>query len=140
VDTLTGFVPDWVKEKLGFKVDVQAASAGLEAVNSTITHSIEAAAAALRPKPETPYERAMREYEEGKGQKAVEAEQINVQKFEVPEPLTVHKPTQIDSSVTIQNLTIQSSGTPQDVQAALNRALAAHASNQRRAITSSLTD
>jgi len=151
VDNLTGFVPDWVKEQLGFKVNVQAATEGLESVNSTVTHSVEALAAA-RPaipnftKPsemdhiKARLEQIDRENGRGGGAQSIEAAQMDVGQLDIPEPLLVHKPNQIDASVTIQNLTIQSSGTPSDIQAALNRALATHAANQQRSITPSLTD
>jgi len=65
---------------------------------------------------------------------------MQVEKFEVPEPLMVHKPTQIDSSVTIQNLTVQSSGSPEDVQRAIARAMAGISQNQGNNVNSALND
>jgi len=138
---------------MGFKVDVQPSMQGLEAVNSTITHSVEAMKAVvpydprnpydipeLRQKPETPYERIMREHEEAKQVKNMQTEQMQVEKFEVPEPLMVHKPTQVDSSVTIQNLNVQSSGTPDDVQRAITRAMAGITNQQSGNVNSALND
>jgi len=154
LDTLTGWLPDSVREAMGFKVDVAPSMAGLETVNGTITHVNEVASELTPAMPEyylkkrnymdvinERLEQIEREKRGGEIQApAIETAQMQVGNFEIPEPITVHKPTQIDSSVTIQNLHVQSSGTPQDVQLAINRALASHAANQQRSITSSLTD
>jgi len=66
LDTLTGWLPDSVRGMMGFDVDVQPSVQGMEAVNSTIAHSVEAAKSVnpyniseLQPK-EDPIARALR--------------------------------------------------------------------------------
>jgi len=155
LDTLTGWLPDSVREAMGFKVDVQPTTAGLEAVGGTIDHVMQATPAAPRlSTPGLEYYSPSRDYvaealaqqqldrveRAGLEPQSIEAVQMQVGNFDIPEPITVHKPTQIDSSVTIQNLTIQSSGQPDDVAAIMRNVLANHARDQQRSITSSLTD
>jgi|GEM_PF-5371245 len=147
LDSLIGWLPDSVREAMGFKVNVQPTMQGMEAVNGTVSHSVEAMQAInnpydipeLRPK-EPAYLKYIKEHEQSKQGDQIQAEQMQVERFEVPEPLMVHKPTEIDTSVTIQNLTVQSSGTPEDVSRAIARAMAGISQNQGSNVNAALND
>jgi len=144
VDNLTSWLPDWVREGMGFEVNVSPNLEGMEAVNGTVNHSVEAMQAInnpydipeLRPR-EAADARAIRLWQESQQAEKMQAEQLQVQNFEIPEPITVHKPTEIDTSVTIQNLTVQSSGT---VRRAITRAMAGISHQQSSNVNAALND
>lgn len=66
---------------------------------------------------------------------------MSAQSLVIPEPLVVREAQAIDASVHIGTLSVEGgSGTPAEVQAAVRAALARHASEQRAALQSGLTD
>ncbi|MDD9331020.1 MAG: hypothetical protein PV353_11940, partial [Bartonella sp.] len=59
----------------------------------------------------------------------------------IPEPITVHKPVEVDARVMISNLNISiPNGLKDEIRAAVNQTLEHYAKQQRLAIASSLSD
>lgn len=71
----------------------------------------------------------------------MQATNVKVESFKVSEPITVHKPIEIDARVMISNLNISvPNGLKDEIRAAVNQALERYAKQQRLAIASSLSD
>lgn len=71
----------------------------------------------------------------------MQATNVKVESFKVSEPITVHKPVEIDARVMISNLNISvPNGLKDEIRAAVNQALEHYAKQQRLAIASSLSD
>lgn len=143
VKKLTRFLPGWIKEKPGLNIGIdKAATAPAQAARevtektAAITRNV-TENSVIRHQLPTPVKTATEKVEAG----MMQATRVEVQKLALPEPLLVHKPAQIDASVTIQHLTIQNpNGTPEEIRRAVNSALARHAGDQRAALASSLSD
>jgi hypothetical protein len=132
---MTGWLPDWMKDKMGFSVSVapSTSTAGPAAAGAASIHSMDMLTTG--PVPTSP----------GGGGDVqagtVQAGTVQAQSLTVPEPLLVHKPQQIDASVHVGALTVNGgSGTPAEINAAIRNALAAQANQQRAALQSTLSD
>jgi len=132
---MTGWLPDWMKDKMGFSVRVapSAATAGPAAAGAASIHSMEMLLTG--PVPTSPG--GAGDVQAG----TVQAATVQAQSLTVPEPLLVHKPQQIDASVHVGALTVNGgNGAPAEVNAAIRNALAAQANQQRAALQSTLSD
>ncbi|ALE02856.1 Phage tail protein [Bartonella ancashensis] len=142
VRKLTDWMPDFVKEKLGFNVNINKTSTEViknltdetnarakRLVNATVVSNI-------------PPEQQVGGVQTGTVKtQYMEAANIKVEAFKVPEPIVINKPSEIDASVKITNLSISGgNGSPQEIMAAVNKALERYARQQRIAIASSLSD
>lgn len=126
VAKITGWMPGYLKEKLGFSVEVAPTVASAGPAAAAIT-PVAPALHAIPPPPGAGFD--------------VEAGTMSAQSLVIPEPLVVREPQAIDASVHIGTLSVEGgSGTPAEVQAAVRAALARHASEQRAALQSGLTD
>ncbi len=71
----------------------------------------------------------------------MQATNVKVESFKVPEPIMVHKPVEVDARVMISNLNISlPNGLKDEIRAAVNQALERYAKQQSLAIASSLSD
>ncbi|WP_442864458.1 phage tail protein [Bartonella sp. A05] len=107
VKQLTDWMPDFVKEKLGFNVNIRKNS------TEVIKHlTDETSARARRLIDTTVVTNAPSEKRTGSVQTAtvetqrMKATNIKVEAFNIPEPIVVNKPSEIDASITITNLNI----------------------------------
>ncbi|WP_254475322.1 phage tail protein [Bartonella sp. B1098] len=142
IDGLTSWMPNWMREKLGFKATIDK--------NSTQTIKT------LNDETKAPVKKMLDtaivpNAPSGKGKSSsnkgivetgqMQATNVKVESFKVPEPITVHKPVEIDARVMISNLNISvPNGLKDEIRAAVNQALEHYAKQQRLAIASSLSD
>lgn len=142
INDLTSWMPDWVKKKLGFKATIDK--------NSTQTIKT------LNDETKAPVKKMLDtaivpNAPSGKGKSSsnsgivqtgqMQATNVKVESFKVSEPITVHKPVEIDARVMISNLNISvPNGLKDEIRAAVNQALEHYAKQQRLAIASSLSD
>ncbi|ENN90830.1 phage tail tape measure protein [Bartonella schoenbuchensis] len=143
VQKLMSWMPDFVKEKLGFNVTVSKSTTeslkNLTQETTTYAQKIIHSTVVPNIPPE------QRDYRNGEyvndGGK-----QPSVVVFQAPEPIMPYKehnnkPTNIDASITISGLNINGgNGSPQEINAAVKKALADQARQQRLAINSSFSD
>ncbi|EJF95955.1 phage tail tape measure protein [Bartonella taylorii] len=142
ISTLTSWMPNWVKEKLGFNVSINKTSTQTiktftEETNARAKRMVDTAVVSNPPS--------------GKGKSGfntgavetryMEAPNAKVAAFKAPKPITVHKPVEVDARVTITNLNISvPNGLKDEIRDAVNQALERYAKQQRLAIASSLSD
>ncbi|WP_273789650.1 phage tail protein [Bartonella sp. ML70XJBT] len=142
INTLTSWMPNWMREKLGFSATIdknstQTIKTFTDETNARAKRMLETATVSNAPS--------------GKGKSGfntgivetgqMQATNVKVESFKVPEPIMVHKPTEVNAPITITNLNISGgNGSPQDIHAAVSQALERHAKQQRLAIASSLSD
>ncbi|WP_208442255.1 phage tail protein, partial [Bartonella raoultii] len=142
INTLTSWMPNCMREKLGFKATIDKTSTQTiktftDETNARAKRMLETATVSNAPS--------------GKGKSGfntgivetgqMQATNVKVESFKVPEPIMVHKPTEVNAPITITNLNISGgNGSPQDIHAAVSQALERHAKQQRLAIASSLSD
>ncbi|MBA9083085.1 TP901 family phage tail tape measure protein [Bartonella chomelii] len=143
VQKLMSWMPDFVKDKLGFNVTVSKSTTeslkNLTQETTTYAQKIIHSTVVPNIPPE------QRDYRNGEyvndGGK-----QPSVVVFQAPEPIMPYKehnnkPTNIDASITISGLNINGgNGSPQEISAAIKKALADQARQQRLAINSSFSD
>ncbi|WP_375638187.1 MULTISPECIES: phage tail tape measure protein [unclassified Bartonella] len=138
---LTSWMPNWVKEKLGFNVSIDKTSTQTiktftEETNTQAKRMLDTAVVTNTP----PEKR-----KSGFNTSVVETGQMQatnkVGAFKAPKPITVHKPVEVDARVTITNLNISvPNGLKDEIRDAVNQALERYAKQQRLAIASSLSD
>uniref|UniRef100_UPI0035CE9717 phage tail tape measure protein n=1 Tax=unclassified Bartonella TaxID=2645622 RepID=UPI0035CE9717 len=138
---LTSWMPNWVKEKLGFNVSIDKTSTQTiktftEKTNTQAKRMLDTAVVTNTP----PEKR-----KSGFNTSVVETGQMQatnkVGAFKAPKPITVHKPVEVDARVTITNLNISvPNGLKDEIRDAVNQALERYAKQQRLAIASSLSD
>ncbi|WP_139413575.1 phage tail protein [Bartonella mastomydis] len=142
MDGLTSWMPNWMRKKLGFKATIDK--------NSTQTIKT------LNDETKAPVKKMLDtaivpNAPSGKGKSSsnsgivqtgqMQATNVKVDSFKVSEPITVHKPVEIDARVMISNLNISvPNGLKDEIRAAVNQALEHYAKQQRLAIASSLSD
>ncbi|AQX21099.1 hypothetical protein Bcsk_004410 [Bartonella sp. CDC_skunk] len=139
---LTSWMPNWMKEKLGFNVSINKTSTQ---TIKTFTDETNARAKRMLDTAIVPYSPSGRSKSSSNtgvvetGQ--MQAKNVKVESFKVPEPITVHKPVEIDARVMISNLNISvPNGLKDEIRTAVNQALEHYAKQQRLAIASSLSD
>ncbi|WP_375652085.1 phage tail protein [Bartonella sp. LB28NMGDW] len=138
---LTSWMPNWMKEKLGFNVSINKTSTQ---TIKTFTDETNARAKKMVDTvvvTNTPPEKR----KSGFNTSVVETGQMQatnkVGAFKAPKPITVHKPVEVDARVTITNLNISvPNGLKDEIRDAVNQALERYAKQQRLAIASSLSD
>ncbi|WP_396583975.1 phage tail tape measure protein [Bartonella grahamii] len=138
---LTSWMPNWVKEKLGFNVSINKTSTQ---TIKTFTEETNARAKKMLDTvvvTNTPPEKR----KSGFNTSVIETGQMQatnkVAAFKAPKPITVHKPVEVDARVTITNLNISvPNGLKDEIRDAVNQALEHYAKQQRLAIASSLSD
>ncbi|WP_375644095.1 MULTISPECIES: phage tail tape measure protein [unclassified Bartonella] len=138
---LTSWMPNWVKEKLGFNVSINKTSTQ---TIKTFTEETNARAKKMLDTvvvTNTPPEKRKSGFNTG----VIETGQMQatnkVAAFKAPKPITVHKPVEVDARVTITNLNISvPNGLKDEIRDAVNQALEHYAKQQRLAIASSLSD
>ncbi|WP_375618907.1 MULTISPECIES: phage tail tape measure protein, partial [unclassified Bartonella] len=139
---LTSWMPNWMKEKLGFNVSIDKTSTKTiktftEETNTRAKRMLDTAVVTNTP----PEKR-----KSGFNTSVVETGQMQttntkVGAFKVPKPITVHKPVEVDARVMISNLNISvPNGLKDEIRDAVNQALERYAKQQRLAIASSLSD
>ncbi|GAA5102149.1 phage tail protein [Bartonella acomydis] len=142
INKLTSWMPNWIREKLGFsatidKTSTQTIKTFTDETNARAKRMLETATV-----PNAPSGKGKSGFNTGiveTGQ--MQATNVKVESFKVPEPIMVHKPTEVNAPITITNLNISGgNGSPQDIHAAVSQALERHAKQQRLAIASSLSD
>uniref|UniRef100_UPI0035CFCAF9 phage tail tape measure protein n=2 Tax=unclassified Bartonella TaxID=2645622 RepID=UPI0035CFCAF9 len=141
ISKLTSWMPNWMKEKLGFNVSINKTST--ETIK-TFTNETNARAKRMLDTAvvtNTPPEKR----KSGFNTSVVETGQMQatnkVGAFKAPKPITVHKPVEVDARVTITNLNISvPNGLKDEIRDAVNQALERYAKQQRLAIASSLSD
>ncbi len=141
ISKLTSWMPNWMKEKLGFNVSINKTST---LTIKTFTNETNARAKKMLDTAvvtNTPPEKR----KSGFNTSVVETGQMQatnkVGAFKAPKPITVHKPVEVDARVTITNLNISvPNSLKNEIRDAVNQALERHAKQQRLAITSSLSD
>lgn len=142
MDGLTSWMPNWMRKKLGFKATIDK--------NSTQTIKT------LNDETKAPVKKMLDtaivpNAPSGKGKSSsnsgivqtgqMQATNVKVDSFKVSEPITVHKPVEIDARVMSSNLNISvPNGLKDEIRAAVNQALEHYAKQQRLAIASSLSD
>ncbi|MBX4336399.1 phage tail protein [Bartonella raoultii] len=142
INKLTSWMPNWMKEKLGFSATI----------NKTSTQTIKT----LTDEAQAPGKRILEtaiipNAPSGKGKSSsntgivetgqMQATNVKVESFKVPEPIMVHKPVEVDARVMISNLNISvPNGLKDEIRTAVNQALEHYAKQQRLAIASSLSD
>ncbi|OPB31370.1 phage tail tape measure protein [Bartonella sp. AR 15-3] len=139
---LTSWMPNWMKEKLGFNVSINKTSTQ---TITTFTDETNARAKRMLDTAIVPYSPSGRSKSNSNtgvvetGQ--MQAKNVKVESFKIPEPITVHKPVEIDARVMISNLNISvPNGLKDEIRTAVNQALEHYAKQQRLAIASSLSD
>ncbi|VEJ44906.1 phage tail protein [Bartonella vinsonii] len=141
ISKLTSWMPNWMKKKLGFNVSINKTST--ETIK-TFTDETNARAKKMLDTvvvTNTPPEKR----KSGFNTSVVETGQMQatneVGAFKAPEPITVHKPVEVDARVTITNLNISvPNGLKDEIRDAVNQALERYAKQQCLAIASSLSD
>ncbi|WP_375667171.1 phage tail tape measure protein [Bartonella sp. CL435QHHD] len=139
---LTSWMPNWVKEKLGFNVSIDKTSTQTiktftEETNARAKKMVDTAIV-----PNAPSEKRKSGFNTGTVEtEYIETPNTKVGSFEVPEPITIHKPVEVDARVTITNLNISvPNGLKDEIRDAVNQALERYAKQQHLAIASSLSD
>ncbi|WP_375706842.1 phage tail tape measure protein [Bartonella sp. AA126HLJHH] len=141
INKLTSWMPNWMKEKLGFNVSINKTSTK---TLKTFTDETNARAKKMVDTvvvTNTPPEKR----KSGFNTSVVETGQMQatnkVGAFKAPKPITVHKPVEVDARVMISNLNISvPNGLKDEIRDAVNQALERYAKQQRLAIASSLSD
>ncbi|WP_375706354.1 phage tail protein [Bartonella sp. CL2QHWL] len=142
ISKLTSWMPNWMKEKLGFNVSIDKTSTQTiktftEETNARAKKMVDTAIV-----PNAPSEKRKSGFNTGTVEtEYIETPNTKVGSFEVPEPITIHKPVEVDARVTITNLNISvPNGLKDEIRDAVNQALERYAKQQRLAIASSLSD
>ncbi|CAK00784.1 tail protein [Bartonella tribocorum] len=139
---LTSWMPNWMKEKLGFNVSINKTSTQTiktftEETNTRAKKMLDTAVVTNTP----PEKRKSGFNTGGVETKHMEAPNTKAGAFKAPKPITVHKPVEIDARVMISNLNISvPNGLKDEIRNAVNQALEHYAKQQRLAIASSLSD
>ncbi|WP_375616732.1 phage tail tape measure protein [Bartonella sp. AP58NXGY] len=142
VSKLTSWMPNCMKEKLGFNVSINKTSTQ---TIKTFTDETNARAKKLLDTvvvTNTPPEKRKSSFNAGiveTGQ--MQTTNTKVGAFKAPKPITVHKPVEVDARVMISNLNISvPNGLKDEIRDAVNQALERYAKQQCLAIASSLSD
>ncbi|WP_039760486.1 phage tail tape measure protein [Bartonella queenslandensis] len=139
---LTSWMPNWMKEKLGFNVSINKTSTKTikTFTNETNTRAKKMLDAAVVTN--TPPEKRKNGFNTVAVEtRHMEAPNAKVGAFKAPKPITVHKPVEVDARVMISNLNISvPNGLKDEIRNAVNQALERYAKQQRLAIASSLSD
>ncbi|WP_375659742.1 phage tail protein [Bartonella sp. CL1QHWL] len=142
ISKLTSWMPNWMKEKLGFNVSIDKTSTQTiktftEETNARAKKMVDTAIV-----PNAPSEKRKSGFNTGTVEtEYIETPNTKVGSFEVPEPITIHKPVEVDARVTITNLNISvPNGLKDEIRDVVNQALERYAKQQRLAIASSLSD
>ncbi|WP_375654659.1 phage tail tape measure protein [Bartonella sp. CL46QHWL] len=142
ISTLTSWMPNWMKEQLGFNVSINKTSTQTlktftDETNARAKRMVDTAIV-----PNAPSEKRKSGFNTGTVEtEYIETPNTKVGSFEVPEPITIHKPVEVDARVTITNLNISvPNGLKDEIRDAVNQALERYAKQQRLAIASSLSD
>ncbi|WP_375694413.1 phage tail tape measure protein [Bartonella sp. AD24XZML] len=139
---LTSWMPNWMKEKLGFNVSINKTSTQTlktftDETNARAKKMLDTAVVTNTPpeKRKSGFNTSVVET----GQ--MQATNAKVGAFKAPKPITVHKPVEVDARVMISNLNISvPNGLKDEIRDAVNQALERYAKQQRLAIASSLSD
>ncbi|WP_208435027.1 phage tail protein [Bartonella phoceensis] len=139
---LTSWMPNWMKEKLGFNVTINKTSTQ---TLKTFTEETKARAKRMLDRAvvtNTPPEKRKSGFNTGDVEtRHMEAPNAKVGAFKAPKPIMVHKPVEVDARVMISNLNISvPNGLKDEIRNAVNQALERYAKQQRLAIASSLSD
>ncbi|USP02188.1 phage tail tape measure protein [Bartonella taylorii] len=141
INKLTSWIPGWGGEKSEFKATINKTSTQTlktftDETNASAKRMVDAAVV-----PNTPSGKSKSDFTGTVETGHIDAANAKVEAFKFPEPIMVHKPTEVNTPITITNLNISGgNGSPQDICSAVNQALERHAKQQRLAITSSLSD
>ncbi|WP_455474740.1 phage tail tape measure protein [Bartonella sp. B30(2025)] len=134
VKKLTSWMPNWMQEKLGFSATINENS------TETIKNLTEETSARVKRIADATVVTNTPPKQQNSN-RSIETTKIKTEAINISEPIMVHKPSEIDASITISNLNISGgSGSPSDIHAAVNQALERHARQQRLAIASSFSD
>ncbi|WP_273719100.1 MULTISPECIES: phage tail protein [Bartonella] len=139
---LTNWMPNWMKEKLGFNVSINKTSTETiktftEETNTRAKKMLDTAVVTNTP----PEKRKSGFNTGGVETRHMEAPNAKVGSLKAPKPITVHKPVEVDARVMISNLNISvPNGLKDEIRNAVNQALERYAKQQRLAIASSLSD
>ncbi|ACS51161.1 phage tail protein [Bartonella grahamii as4aup] len=141
ISKLTSWMPNWMKEKLGFNVSINKTSTQTIKTFTNETNARAKKMLGTAVVTNTPPEKR----KSGFNTSVVETGQMQatnkVGAFKAPKPITVHKPVEVDARVTITNLNISvPNGLKDEIRDAVNQALERYAKQQRLAIASSLSD
>ncbi|WP_212112962.1 phage tail tape measure protein [Bartonella queenslandensis] len=139
---LTSWMPNWMKEKLGFNVSINKTSTK---TIKTFTDQTKVPVKRMLDTvvvTNTPPEKRKNGSNTGAIEtKHMEAPNTKAGAFKAPKPITVHKPVEVDARVMISNLNISvPNGLKDEIRNAVNQALERYAGQQRLAIASSLSD
>ncbi|EJF85280.1 phage tail tape measure protein [Candidatus Bartonella washoeensis] len=142
ISKLTSWMPNWVKEKLGFNVSINKTSTQTiktftDETNARAKRMVDTAVVTKNP-----FEKRKSGFNTGTVEtRHMEVPNAKVAAFKAPKPITVHKPVEVDARVTITNLNISvPNGLKNEIRDAVNQALERYAKQQRLAIASSLSD
>ncbi|WP_455475702.1 phage tail tape measure protein [Bartonella sp. B17] len=134
VKKLTSWMPNWMQQKLGFSATINENS------TETIKNLTEETGARVKRIADATVVTNTPPKQQNSNH-SIETTKIKAEAVNISEPIMVHKPSEIDASITISNLNISGgSGSPNDIHAAVNQALERHARQQRLAIASSFSD
>ncbi|WP_019221586.1 tail protein [Bartonella senegalensis] len=142
INKLTSWMPNWMQEKLGFsatinKTSTQTIKTLTDETNARAKRMVDAAIVPNAPSGKGKSGFNTTRVETGQ----MQASNVKVDSFKVSEPITVHKPVEVDARVMISNLNISvPNGLKDEIRAAVNQALEHYAKQQRLAIASSLSD
>ncbi|UNE55244.1 phage tail tape measure protein [Bartonella machadoae] len=142
ISKLTSWMPNWMKEKLGFNVSINKTS-----TETIKTFADETNARAKRMMdtavvPKSPSGKSNSGFNTGAiATKHMETPNAKADAFKAPKPIAIHKPVEVDARITITNLNISvPNGLKDEIRDAVNQALERYAKQQRLAIASSLSD
>lgn len=139
---LTSWMPNWMKEKLGFNVSINKTSTQTiktftDETNTRAKRMLDTAVVT-----NTPPEKRKNGFNTAvvaTGQ--MQTTNTKVGAFKSPKPITVHKPVEVDARVIISNLNISvPNGLKDEIRTTIHQALERYAKQQRLAIASSLSD
>ncbi|MCZ2158888.1 phage tail tape measure protein [Bartonella sp. 220] len=142
ISTLTSWMPDWMKEKLGFHVSINKTSTETiktftDETNARAKRMVDTAVVPNSPSGKRNSGFNTDTVETG----YMQAPNAKMSAFKAPKPITVHKAVEVDARVTITNLNISvPNGLKNEIRDAVNQALERYAKQQRLAIASSLSD
>ncbi|MET3560849.1 hypothetical protein ABID39_001565 [Bartonella japonica] len=140
MNKLTSWMPDWMKEKLGFNVSINKTSTIKTFTDETNDRAKKMLDTTVVTN--TPPEKHKSGFNTGVAEtRHMEAPNAKVSGLKVSKPIKAHKSVEVDASVTITNLNISvPNGLKNEIRDAVNQALERYAKQQRLAIASSLSD
>ncbi|WP_409361564.1 phage tail tape measure protein [Bartonella heixiaziensis] len=142
INQLTSWIPGWGGKKSEFKATINKTSTQTIKTLTDETNARAKRVVDTAVVTKTPSEERMGGFNTGTVEtRYMEPPKTQVDAFKVSKPITVHKPVEVDASVTITNLNISvPNGLKNEIRDAINQALERYAKQQRLAIASSLSD